>query len=103
MYAVTGGTVVRRNDTARRGCTHYIIHSDKDGKDWAHIHLTIDGATIEQGATVKAGDLLGYIGLSTCADNTTPHLHIDSGYGEESQRNPLVNDVINGLYEQLPD
>ena len=105
VYSVSDGQIVNRidNSGSRQGCTEYYIKSTKDDHIWAYIHLALQNAVAQNGQTVTAGQLLGYVGPSICADNTAPHLHIDSGGGITTDRNELVSQVINGLYEQLPN
>ena len=109
VYAISDGTITVRSDNPpgpngqRLGCTQFTLHSSKDTKDWWYGHLALSGAAVTRGQEVTKGQLLGYIGNSTCADKTMPHLHIDSGGGRLSTRNDLVHSVVNGLFIQLPD
>lgn len=105
VYAISAGKITSRRDNPnaiRTNCTQITLRSSVDDHDWWYGHLTLKGAAVQQGQSVKAGDLMGYVGPSNCADGTMPHLHIDSGAGYTNQRNRLVSDVINGLYKQLP-
>lgn len=104
VFAISDGTITRRRDnpnSVRVNCTQYTLTSSKDQHAWWYGHLDLKGAAVTQGQTVKAGQLLGYVGPSNCADNTAPHLHIDSGGGIISQRNDLVSKVVNGLFIQM--
>jgi len=109
VYAISDGTIVKRSDNppgpagTRMNCTQFTLHSTKDNHDWWYGHLALAGAAVTQGQEVTVGQLLGYVGNSTCADKTMPHLHIDSGGGRLSDRDSLVYSVVNGLYIQLPD
>lgn len=105
VFAISDGTITRRSDnpdSVRTNCTQFTLLSSKDNHKWWYGHLALKGAAVKQGEKVKAGQLLGYVGPSNCADNTAPHLHIDSGGGTLSSRNDLVSKVVNGLYQQLP-
>lgn len=106
VFAISDGTITRRSDnpnSTRTNCTQFTLLSSKDDHSWWYGHLALKGAAVKQGEKVKVGQLLGYVGPSNCADNTAPHLHIDSGGGRESGRNDLVYKVLNGLYKQLPE
>ncbi|MBP6037987.1 MAG: peptidoglycan DD-metalloendopeptidase family protein [Candidatus Saccharimonas sp.] len=104
VYAISDGKIIRRKDnpnSVRTNCTQFSLLSSKDDHVWWYGHLDIKGAAVDEGQTVKVGQLLGYVGPSNCADNTAPHLHIDSGGGSVSTRNDLVSKVVNGLYTQI--
>lgn len=104
VFAISDGTITRRSDNpnaTRTNCTQFTLTSSKDNHAWWYGHLDLKGAAVTQGQKVKAGQLLGYVGPSNCADNTAPHLHIDSGGGLTGKRNELVSKVINGLYTQI--
>lgn len=108
VYAISDGTITVRHDNApgprgqRIGCTQFTLNSSKDSHNWWYGHLALQGAAVNKGQQVSKGQLLGYVGNSTCADMTMPHLHIDSGGGTLSDRNELVYTVVNGLYKQMP-
>lgn len=105
VFAISDSTITLRNDNPnaqRNNCTQFTLLSSKDNHSWWYGHLMLKGAAVKQGEKVKAGQLLGYVGPSNCADNTAPHLHIDSGGGTVGTRNDLVSKVVNGLFNQLP-
>lgn len=107
VYAISDGVISGKTDNAKKpprpGCTQFTLKSDKDDHFWWYGHLAIDGSKdIVVGQKVSAGQKLGNVGNSTCADKTMPHLHIDSGGGRESTRNDLVYSVVNGLFLQMP-
>jgi len=74
VHAVEGGTIARlffsRNggitiyqfDPTRRFCYYY-----------AHLEKYADG--LEEGQSVEAGDVIGYVGTTGNAPPSTPHLH----------------------------
>jgi hypothetical protein len=87
VVAAADGTVLRTSIGQRAG--RYIVLKHADGWLSYYLHLnndtpgTDDGlydewpAGIAKGATVEAGDLLGYVGDSGNAEETPAHLHFE--------------------------
>ena len=63
-------------------------------------HLSYPGV-VKGGDTVKAGDVIGEIGLPQCAQITQAHLHIN--IHPQSANDRYIIDVIDALYEKLPN
>lgn len=72
------------------------------GGNWAISNL-------KEGQTVKAGDQINVMGVAACADNTSPHEHIDRGSpkgaqgGIEGQRDKGMPSLMNKLFKTLPE
>lgn len=101
LVAVADGVVswMRHSDSSGNN----IDITDADGWTYHYIHLnndtpgTDDGANafefafapgIERGATVKAGQLIGYLGDSGNAESTGSHLHFEITRPDSSNINP---------------
>lgn len=71
------------------------------GSSWAISNLHV-------GQKVKSGDKINEMGISFCADNTSPHLHIDRGSpkgaqgGIEGHRDTDFPVFMNKLFKTLP-
>ncbi|MEK7059358.1 MAG: M23 family metallopeptidase [Patescibacteria group bacterium] len=109
VYAISDGELVHVTYTRNGGrCNQLEFKSDKDGYVYWYGHLAPD-PSIKKGQHYKAGQQIGKVGPSRCADNTAPHLHIDRGYpkgamgGSEDHRDAGIIDLINKLYGELPD
>lgn len=72
----------------------------EDGKEYWLGHLSYPGL-VQGGDTVKAGDIIGEVGLPQCAQTTQAHLHIN--VSPQSLNDRYIIDVIDALYEKLPD
>lgn len=71
------------------------------GSDWAFSNL-------KEGQMVKAGDKINEMGVGACADNTSPHEHIDRGFpkgrngGKVGNRDRDFPKLMNKLFKSLP-
>ncbi len=74
VYAVRGGTVTRVNDSL---CGLGYSVAGTDGASYAYCHFSSYSAA--NGASVNAGQLLGYSGNT--GHSTGPHLHFGVKYG----------------------
>jgi len=94
VLAAAGGTIIRANSSSVSatedpdGCCSLVIRHD-DGWSTVYVHLdndtpgTDDGRGwglapgIDIGVRVAAGQLIGYLGDSESAEETSPHLHFE--------------------------
>lgn len=74
VYAVTGGTVLESRQIGGWGQT-IIIEHDSDKYFSLYAHLVVGSQTVQQGDTIKAGQLLGKMGAS--GGNYSIHLHYE--------------------------
>jgi murein DD-endopeptidase MepM/ murein hydrolase activator NlpD len=58
-----------------RGAGNYLVISADDGRDFVFMHLLDNSMTVDKGATVTAGQVLGQVGQT--GDATAPHLHFE--------------------------
>ena len=74
IHAVDNGTIAKLFFSKAGGNTIYAF--DEEGRAcyyYAHLERYADG--LREGQTVRAGDLLGYVGTTGNAPPDTPHLH----------------------------
>lgn len=115
VYAISDGIIVfikhqrtNPNTQATHACNQLEFKSDLDDYVYWYGHLKYDPSFIA-GQRYKAGQEIGRVGPSVCADDTAPHLHIDRGYpkgvmgGNEEHRDEGIIPLINKLYDELPD
>jgi murein DD-endopeptidase MepM/ murein hydrolase activator NlpD len=50
---------------------------DRAGNEFYYAHLQAYAAGVRDGAAVRAGDVVGYVGTSGDAEDTPPHLHFE--------------------------
>lgn len=107
IFAITTGEL-RNVDYTRNGgqCNAFQLVGD-DGYWYWYGHLRYD-ASVKNGQKVTAGQQIGLVGPTRCADDTAPHLHIDRGPrgqpgGGPNGRDIGIQTIINRLYEKLPD
>ncbi len=110
VYAISDGvlTQVNYNNTRPSGavCNSITFTSSKDEYIYWYGHLKRD-TSIPNGKKVKAGEKIGNVGSTQCADNTLPHLHISrvpAGSSADSMgsRDKGLIPIVNKLYENLP-
>lgn len=81
VHAARGGIVARTEESHDIGCweegcgryANYIVILHDDGTTGEYYHLARDGALVETGQRVRAGDLIGLSGNT--GHTTMPHLH----------------------------
>jgi murein DD-endopeptidase MepM/ murein hydrolase activator NlpD len=77
VHAATGGKISRANVSSSYGNIIYINHPG--GMQSRYAHLDKFAVGISLGVTVKAGQLIGYVG--TTGRSTGPHLHFEFHVG----------------------
>ncbi len=101
VYAAADGTVIHVGESRLAGrnvriehvggWTSYYVHLNNDniGTDDGDAPWTLTIAPgIEVGMTVKKGQLIGWVGDSGNAENTTPHTHFELRNGNGRTINP---------------
>jgi murein DD-endopeptidase MepM/ murein hydrolase activator NlpD len=74
VLAVADGKVAKLFDSKAGGLTVYQFDpSDKLAYYYAHLDKYADG--LKEGADIKRGDLIGYVGVTGNSSPTAPHLH----------------------------
>lgn len=113
VYAISDGTIdyTRDNYQGQPGCFTLQLHSSKDNFYYFYAHIS--NLTVQDGQTVTSGQQLAEIGQRRCTGNgSDSHLHIDRGCirdgepqrgGRDACRDPGIIDLINQLYEELPE
>ncbi|MCL1592853.1 MAG: M23 family metallopeptidase [Actinomycetia bacterium] len=108
VVAVADGTIVKMG--LHRLSGYYLVVEHKDGWISSYLHLnndtvgTDDGEggpwtaffpTLVEGQEVSAGDVIGYVGDSGNAENTTPNVHFEIKH-EDTKENPypLLTDAL---------
>jgi murein DD-endopeptidase MepM/ murein hydrolase activator NlpD len=96
VYAIADGVVVKVNESPRAG--RYLIIEHAEGWDSYYIHLNNDGLDddsgdgpwtltlapgVEEGASVEAGQLIGWAGDSGNAESNSPHTHFELRFNGE--------------------
>jgi murein DD-endopeptidase MepM/ murein hydrolase activator NlpD len=74
VVAVEGGTIARLFSSDRGGITIYQFDPTTTYV-YYYAHLEAYARGLKEGGTVKAGQVLGYVGTSGNAPKDTPHLH----------------------------
>ena len=74
VLAVDAGTIVKFFTSVRGGLT---IYQFDESQTYAYYYAHLDGSApgLTEGAHVKRGDTIGYVGTSGNAPPNTPHLH----------------------------
>ena len=50
---------------------------DRDGNEFYYAHLSAYSTLAVEGRSVKAGDVIGFVGATGDADGGAPHLHFE--------------------------
>ena len=74
-----------------------------DGNYYWLGHLDLTASKVSAGNHVEAGDEISAVGAPQCAQNTQAHLHIDNTNGTNAKPDSWTVEVMNKLWEQLPD
>ena len=101
VLAVADGEVVRVH-TNRLGGNVLYLRSPDGAYDFYYAHLDAYESGIEEGVTVRQGEVLGYVGNTGNARDTAPHLHFQvlrlDGKGRGTPVNPYRLFQQSGLY-----
>ncbi len=104
LLAAADGEISWMRESNSRGSI--LVITDADGWEYTYVHInndtpgTDDGAAareyifapgIEQGVTVKAGDVVAYLGDSGNAEATVPHLHFEIEDPDGNNINPTFS------------
>jgi lysophospholipase L1-like esterase len=111
VFAISDGVVdyVKPGYDGYPHCVSISFTSTKDKFRYMNLHMT--KPLVASGATISAGQPIAEIGPAECGRKTV-HLHIDRGCikngvpqvgGGDSCRDPGIIDLINTLYEGLPE
>lgn len=74
VLAADDGTIVKLFDSDRGGLTIYQF-DPTETYSYYYAHLDAYADALEEGQSVKRGDLIGYVGTSGNAPDSAPHLH----------------------------
>lgn len=110
VYAIEDGEIVNYNSTYRGfpNCPNYQL---KGKSGWVYWYGHTANASVKMGSKVKVGQKIAEIGPSVCTGmgvSNPPHLHIDRGKPKEAfggrmeARDPSINELMNKLWEGLP-
>jgi murein DD-endopeptidase MepM/ murein hydrolase activator NlpD len=69
------GGVVKWRAYQAKGAGYYLVISAEDGRDLVFMHFLEGSLTVDKGATVRAGQVIGRVGQT--GDATAPHLHFE--------------------------
>lgn len=75
IVAVVTGTVMRPGNTPISGNRLWVRGAN--GDEYFYCHLDSFAEITRDGASVKAGDVVGYVGMTGDAQGTVPHLHFE--------------------------
>jgi len=91
LVATVSGTILRPGNTPRSGIRLWI--RGNNGDEYFYCHLSRFADNVRDGLPVKAGDVVGYVGMTGDAQGTVPHLHfeIHPGGGGPIRPYPLVS------------
>jgi murein DD-endopeptidase MepM/ murein hydrolase activator NlpD len=91
LVATVSGTILRPGNTPRSGIRLWI--RGNNGDEYFYCHLSRFASNVRDGLPVKAGDVVGYVGMTGDAQGTVPHLHfeIHPGGGGPIRPYPLVS------------
>ncbi len=112
VVAAVGGTVIRAVETTCSGGLNVPRTQIKgtDGIYYYYTHMQSGSIKVHDGQEIKAGDELGAIGPTECAENTTPHLHFQmssvmiTNTEDQSERTHYIDPQPNltAAFQKLP-
>ncbi len=77
VYAVAAGTLTKRYTNTGTAGWGWTLYDATTSTTYKYYHLTEDPHGLVEGATVEAGDVLGYVGSSGTSSDTNFHLHFE--------------------------
>lgn len=99
VVAVTDGSITYTGEKGIGGKQVWLL----DRNFGTHIYYAhLDGISTSNGAQVKAGDTLGFVGNTGNARTTSPHLHFGVYRGGAVNPLPFVYRITASVQKQLP-
>jgi murein DD-endopeptidase MepM/ murein hydrolase activator NlpD len=77
VYAVAGGTLTKRYTNTGTAGWGWTLYDAETKRTYKYYHLAEDAHGLTEGATVKAGDVIGFVGSSGTSSATNFHLHFE--------------------------
>lgn len=77
VYAVAGGTLTKRYTNTGTAGWGWTLYNRETSTTYKYYHLAEDPHGLIEGATVKAGDIIGFVGSSGTSSTTNFHLHFE--------------------------
>lgn len=105
VFAIRDGII--ESKSTRNGYSHCFDWQLVGDDGWHYWYGHSHKSDKENGESVKAGEKIGEIGPTECADNTPPHLHIDRGFpkghwgGSVGSRDKDFVPIMQKLWEEL--
>jgi murein DD-endopeptidase MepM/ murein hydrolase activator NlpD len=93
VFAVAGGTLTKRYTNTGTAGWGWILYDAATKTTYKYYHLAEDPHGLTEGATVEAGDIIGFVGSSGTSSATNFHLHFEVRPGNVAV-NPLPLLVI---------
>ena len=77
VFAVAGGTLTKRYTNTGTAGWGWTLYDAATKTTYKYYHLAEDPHGLVEGATVKAGDVIGFVGSSGTSGETNFHLHFE--------------------------
>jgi murein DD-endopeptidase MepM/ murein hydrolase activator NlpD len=77
VYAVAAGTLTKRYTNTGTAGWGWTLYDPATNTTYKYYHLADDPNGLAEGATVDAGDILGFVGSSGTSSETNFHLHFE--------------------------
>ncbi|HYN31139.1 MAG TPA: M23 family metallopeptidase [Ilumatobacteraceae bacterium] len=77
VYAVASGTLTKRYTNTGTAGWGWILYDPATKTTFRYFHLAEDARGLIEGATVRAGDIIGFVGSSGTSSATNIHLHFE--------------------------
>lgn len=101
VYSVADGTVVFSEWDMGFGCA--VVVRSADGTCWGYCHLNKDLPMASLGETVKAGDVIGYVGSTGWTTGNALHVFLADGSVFENSAALLTEAPLRGTYFMSED